>query len=351
MPLLTKTQKRRMLSLLPDFRVQAISQRYNEPATLRCNGREIRAACLRCRNPKCIRYSEEEICCSQFPEFSYERDTSVCPVGAIRWSYDRELPEIDPAKCIGCGLCAARCPMGAIYKSGGQLRIAPPSRPYEDVPCNWGNENKQALFLRELEKLSWKRQFQRESDAVMEQLYREAARFDGRSMAPGLLVRNLMIALEHPCALSRTGDVYTRMDGIYFSKRNPSCRGVVEIEFGRDTLEASRGILDDIAVMHARDQLNKTENAALVVCLALPNKRQGYFQVIRDIRQVLDLKIQTITLGALLTLLWNGSKVSFQAREFYADFDHMGIRRMTEAALGRAANLGEGMLGILEPEK
>lgn len=33
--------------------------------------------------------------------------------------------------------------------------------------------------------------------------------------------------------------------GVY---TNDNCFGVMEIEFGRDTLEASRGILDDVAV-------------------------------------------------------------------------------------------------------
>ena len=125
----------------------------------------------------------------------------------------------------------------------------------------------------------------------------------------------------------------------------------MEIEFGRDTLEASRGILDDIAVMHSRNHLDKNDNAALVVCLSFPNKRQGYFQVIKDIHRVLGLKIQTISLGALLLLMWNSAAVNFLSREFYVDFDHLSIREITEFRLDRRVNLSEGRLGILEPEK
>lgn len=141
------------------------------------------------------------------------------------------------------------------------------------------------------------------------------------------------------------------MDAVYSSKIKPKCSGVVEIEFGRDTLEASRGILDDIAVMHSRNNLGKKDNAALVVCLSFPNKRQGYFQVIKDIHRVLDLKIQTISLGALLLLVWNGAAVNFLSREFYVDFDNLRIRGITEFRLNRHVLLSEGKLGILEPEK
>jgi hypothetical protein len=185
----------------------------------------------------------------------------------------------------------------------------------------------------------------------MEEIYKKISKYDGRSRVPNILVRNLIIALGYECAISRTGDVYTRMDAIYSSKTNPICNGVIEIKFGSDTLEASRYILDDIAVMHSRNYLNKTDNVALVICLSLPNKRQGYFQVIKDIYKVLNLKIQTISLGTMLFLIWNDVSVDFLSGEFYVDFDHLGIRETTESILNRKVHLSEGKLGILEPEK
>lgn len=66
------------------------------------------------------------------------------------------------------------------------------------------------------------------------------------------------------------------------------CKGVVEIEPGRDMLEASRGIRDDIAVMHSKNNLDKNDNATLVVCLSFPNKRQICLQVSKDIDRWLD---------------------------------------------------------------
>ena len=72
---------------------------------------------------------------------------------------------------------------------------------------------------------------------------------------------------------------------------------------------------------------------------------------IKDINRVLGLKIQTISLGALLLLVWNGAQVNFLSREFYVDFDNLSIRGITEFRLNRHVNISEGKLGILEPEK
>lgn len=326
MPLLTKAKQRTVISALRDSNVRDIEQNYNEPAKLWCNEKWITAACLRCSDQRCIRYIDAEISCGSFSDFPYERNLNVCPVDAIKWNFEKELPEIENGKCIGCGLCAARCPVGAIFKADNKMKVsAPESDDYIDLPINYENLVKHKFFVQEVDKIYWNHQFQKESDRIMEEIYEKISHYDGRSMVPNVLVRNLIIALNHECAISRAGDIYTRMDAVYSSKIKPKCSGVVEIEFGRDTLEASRGILDDIAVMHSRNNLDKKDNAALVVCLSFPNKRQGYFQVIKDIHRVLDLKIQTISLGALLLLVWNGAAVNFLSREFYVDFDNLSF--------------------------
>lgn len=121
MPLLTKAKQRSIISALRNSNVRAIEQNYNEPAKLWCNERWITAACLRCSEQRCIRYIDAEISCNFFGDFPYERDLNVCPVGAIKWNFEKELPEIENSNCIGCGLCAARCPVGAIFKAGNQI--------------------------------------------------------------------------------------------------------------------------------------------------------------------------------------------------------------------------------------
>lgn len=73
--------------------------------------------------------------------------------------------------------------------------------------------------------------------------------------------------------------------------------------------------------------------------------------VVKDIKNVLDQSIQTLSLGALLVLTWNDAKVDFLDNDFYADFDNLSIRSALEKYLHRKINITEGCLGILEPEK
>ena len=76
-----------------------------------------------------------------------------------------------------------------------------------------------------------------------------------------------------------------------------------------------------------------------------------YLRICKTLNIQLIKKIQTISLGALLLLVWNGAAVNFLSREFYVDFDNLSIRGITEFRLNRHVLLSEGKLGILEPEK
>lgn len=95
MPLLTKAKQRTVISALRDSNVRDIEQNYNEPAKLWCNEKWITAACLRCSDQRCIRYIDAEISCGSFSDFPYERNLNVCPVDAIKWNFEKELPEIE----------------------------------------------------------------------------------------------------------------------------------------------------------------------------------------------------------------------------------------------------------------
>ncbi len=354
MSLLNKSTQRRSLVLFSVMYPRDIEQEYEKPARLLLDGQYVQTACMGCGDQPCIRFSEDEISCPEFPDFSYERDFSVCPMKAIRWNYENDSPEIDNTACIGCGICAARCPVGAIYYTGRDVCVSRrrDERYTRRVVYSPAAIEKQKKQLSVVNKIMWRHHFRKESMNAMADIYSIMSRVDGRSMIPNLIVRNLLICLGYRCAISRSGDVYTRMDAVYSGKADwNKTLGVVEVEFGRDTLDASRGILDDIAVLHSRSHIDKNTNSALVVCLSFPNKRQGYFQVIKDIKNVLGLEIQTISLGVLLMFAWNSVTVNFGSKSFYADFDNLSIATATEDHLCRVPFIPYGYLGIMEPEK
>jgi hypothetical protein len=137
------------------------------------------------------------------------------------------------------------------------------------------------------------------------------------------------------------------MDGFYENSRQ---MGVLEIETGSEMLDVSRALLDDAAVVNARYAISLGDDHPLAVVLSLPNKRTDYWQVVKDINVVVDLKISTLTFGALLLFLWNCEDVS-EFDKFYVDVDDYSIRENVEQELNRKINISEGLLGILENSK
>lgn len=348
MQLLDRLDKRTQMALMKSVPT-LIRQDYYQPAELELDGKRWWSTCIGCAEPKCMKYYDNEYICSDIANFPAEPNDSVCPTSAMKWDDDSVRPIIDYNKCISCGLCASRCPVGAIYfDSESDFVLISEDEHAAIMPLNKQNVERQKKEIKHIESLDWKHHFRECDDFDLDNIYSAVSVYDGRSPIHNLLVRNLLIELGYSCSTSRSGDNYTRMDAVYSDK---ACKGAVEIEFGSDTLEASRGILDDIATMQTHNALPKSENTALVVCLSFPNKRQGYFQVVKDIKKVLDLDVQTLSLGSLLILVWNGEKVNFGDKEFCVDYDNMSIREAVNKYLNREVDISTGFLGVLEPGK
>lgn len=311
------------------------------------NGTKCSLSCINCKNPLCIKYLESEIVFNKIPEFSFDTNNNVCPIDAIKWNSLKECPEVEQEKCIKCGLCMKRCPVGAIYYDGNINVNTEVSMMQEFVLPNESNEEIQSTQIKQLNEVAKTGLFFVESEKLLNEIYKKISVI--KHDVHNLIIRNLLLGLDCECAIRRIGDVYTRMDAIYSSKSNGI--GAIEIEFGKDTLDASRGILDDIAVLNTRYRINKKDNNPLVVCLQLPNVRQGYWQVVKDINIVENIKINTISVGALLILLWNNKSLDLAKNSFYVDFDNMNIRQCVEDIIERKIEFMENNIGIFEPIK
>lgn len=307
--------------------------------------------CIGCPNPRCIHFSPREIECDFVEGFSCDKSTNVCPVDAI-YSDPYGMPVIDNQKCISCGICVSRCPIGALYfLSDGTLMLDSGtfSMKYRyTMPYSQKALQEVQLQIDELIKVKKTGVFLNACDRVMERIYRRIKQLE--SKYHNYIARNLLIALGCKCSIRRIGDVYTRMDAIYSSPKGSF--GSIEVEFGRDTLEASRAILDDVAVLYTRYGINKRNNLPVVVCLQLPNARQGYWQVVKDVNTVEKIKIETVTIGSLLILLWNRCVFEPENERYYIDYDNMNLREVISNQIGCSEiDLSGKELGILEPIK
>ena len=79
-----------------------------------------------------IYYAGDRLC--TFACLGYGDCMKVCPRDAICINPERNIAEIDPRKCIGCGLCADTCPNGIIHLIKDIERVV--------IKCN--NHNKGA---------------------------------------------------------------------------------------------------------------------------------------------------------------------------------------------------------------
>lgn len=326
---------------------ETLEYRLAKPALLSFeDGNKCSAGCLGCNNPKCMVFEEEYIECAPVPGFPNDRNDEVCPVSALSWDLTNDVPVVDKRKCINCGLCISRCPVGAMYYDGG-IKVANEASDQQiKAAVNADSVRKQKTQIQAMSAIQKTGAFIKENDDIIEAIYKKLDCINHN--CHNTIARNLLIGLGCSCAMRRIGDVYTRMDAVYSTS---GTFGAVEVEFGRDTLDASRGILDDIAVLNTRYGIKKEKNDALVVCLQLPNARQGYWQVVRDIRIVEGLKINTVTIGALMILLWNNQSFDPKQVPYYIDYDNMNLRAIVKKHIGNTIMLSDKILGILEPMK
>ena len=323
-------------------------QGYDQALLIETEEEPFFSACIKCAKPQCVTYFDEEYLCDEVIGFAADLDNRVCPTRSIQWSNQSNEFEIDQSTCINCGLCAVRCPFGAIYESlDGQMTINKDrSIPrYELVPYNDDSVKFQSECSEAMESLTSERKHHHIDMERIEHIYKS---IEGNNEVAAILCRNLIIESGWSCALRRIGDVYTRMDAIF---EREGVHGVVEIEYGADTLSVARNLLDDLAMLQTRYSLVAKKIIPVALCMTIPNTRQGYFQVCEDIRSVLGIKIRTLTVGALLALVWSGAELHFWEDNFCLAFRETSIKEDLEQLVGGTIENDGLNLGIYDSVK
>lgn len=348
-------QPQRLAKALPDG-VRAVSVDWNtggKPAMIQfSDGGYAIGSCIRCAKPPCIEYSASELELAVFKEFPADKNESVCPTGAITWPQDTESPIVDSNACISCGLCVSRCPVRAIYLDDAGAHVNDAPNTHFQVQENLTTDEITQSTIRLFRDVTETGIYRVENDAVLSQFlshFQEVAS-DQSAQFPNHLARNLLIACGIGAAMRRRGDTNIRMDMVLGAPGVE--RGTGEVELGAGVLDAPRNILDNVAVLVARYEVAKDTIVPLIVSLSLPNQRSEYWQVIQDIRSVLGVKINSITIGALIVLVWNRAKIEITAGdELYIDADITSLRPMIERILGRKLNALKEYPGAFESMK
>ena len=320
------------------------------------DGGRASGSCIHCLNPPCLEYTIDEIGSEAFKEFPSDRNPEVCPTKAISWPQENDSPIIDSEACISCGICVSRCPVAAIY-----LDLDGTTAVINDLPNEYFlfenqeiSEKTQRFLLERFSKIPENGIFILESDNVLQRFFDKfksvTTEQKQNAQFPNHLVRNLLLEVGVRTLMRRRGDTNLRMDIVFEQSGRKS--GTCEVELGSEVLDAPRNLLDNIAVLVSRYKVNKNDIMPLIVTLSLPNRRSEYWQVIKDIKQVLNLQINSLTIGMLVLLVWNRIKISIDSQEMlYADSDMYTLRGKFEHILGRELNIKEGYPGFIESQK
>ncbi len=293
------------------------------------DGKHGAGSCLGCYNSPCMKlHSSELVMPKELDAFPGDPNLDVCPTDAISWKEDLSSPTVTVDKCIGCGLCAARCPYGAISLLSSGVAIVHDNDPdsLTTAAKDTIEEDPQVCTARRgaLGKIETPSLFHFPASI---------SKLDDR--ASSLLVRNLLTQVGISCRIRRKGDTNMRIDGV--GTLDDRRIAVIEIELSKAVLESPRALLEDVAVLHVRYKINVSQIDPVSVILSLPNTRSEYYQVIDDVYKILGVRCRTITVGALLSIVWHFCRVkSFEHDLFVTSSNGTDLRtRMRKYISGK----------------
>ena len=258
------------------------------------DGNAGRATCLGCHDAPCMELEAPPNFDGELGTFPSDPSHDVCPTDAINWDVAGEMPTIETESCIGCGLCAVNCPYGAISLSSDGIAVVETDDPDGITTPVEEAAAPHVRTVREGVLGSATDRFARDLPAVIGNL---------NDTQTTRLVRNMLAVCGVVAHMRRKGDTNIRMDGLL--RFDSGQIGVVELETGKEVLESPRALLEDSAVLHNRFGMDVADIVPVSMIGRLPNVRTEYYQVIDDIKKVLNIECRTITLGVLCLLMWH----------------------------------------------
>lgn len=305
------------------------------------SGKVVPGTCINCETHPCIHLSPVDYAPHIIEGLPFNRSDLVCPANAINLDPVTGYPSVISESCFGCYLCAARCPTGAIgitENFSAEVNV-------KDNASLMSVDDRYIDQWKETEKVfSHVETYQNLSVLKSRALTDFAASFSERVLYlsridasfENLLIRNLLIGLGIPTIVRVTGDTNFRVEML--SKANSEVL-VTEVNFDPALIETPRSLLDDIAVLSSRYGISKNSIIPVSICWSFPNKRTDYYEVITDIKNVLQVEIKTLSVTAIFLL--NLFQIAFdQALKagFYVD------REKTEIATDFLASVPEATI-------
>lgn len=307
-------------------------------AVMLADGRSGIGSCLGCGNAPCMEKNISELALfGSLDAFPGDPSREVCPTKAIKWDQEKSVAIVTSDECIGCGLCISRCPYGAISLVNGLFAHVEINDPDKlTVVGTLISEHPTVIRKGHIATL--------DAPAAANILSNVRALSDIQTT---LLVRNLLNEVGLNARTRRRGDTNMRIDVVGFSRRERPF--VAEIETSVGVLESPRALLEDIAILHSRYGYAVEKIDPISIILVFPNIRSEYYQVIRDIEKVLGIRCRSLTIGALIAMLWNFHKLQgFNGENFAINNEIIDLTNSLEM---KEKKLPEPYPGAFTPAK
>lgn len=333
--------------VIPDsFKINAIRLNPGMAATwIDEAGHEAQAGCLDCVEKTCIAFSESEISHGMFNDLPLDRVRDACASKAIKIDDQKGGVSIDADLCVLCGVCAERCQAKAIFltddtavvASSDLLEKSPDSDAHSKSIAQLHKAVVSGIYLFPTDKSALR---------ILAQIKQIKPRTD--IFSPNRLVRNILTTLGWPAGSYNQGVQYSNIDVVANSGET---RVVAEIEIGAELLDTARNLMTASAMLFDRHHWPKKQTELISVGLSIPNKRTDYWNVLEDIASVLGMHVKTITLPALIYLVWLRGELDLASENFILDADNPSIRYALPAYRKFLVGLTQGFGSILEPPK
>jgi ferredoxin len=175
-------------------------------------------------------------------EFPQDPNTEICPTQAIYFDNSSGHPVVKEDTCIGCGLCALRCPYGAIHLSASGKALVS----HEDV------DN---LVAKEVTKYASEGSIPIRTGRLAPSELPSLCNLPDviRTLPDATVLRmiaNALSLLGTIARVRRRGDSNVRFDGLI--EFSDGYLGVMEVELTQGVVESPRALLEDVAILHAR---------------------------------------------------------------------------------------------------
>lgn len=345
------SQERRDRVKLPTTPLTEVARSHFAPTEVTGGGAKVPGTCLHCPDMPCIRYSPDELNPEVGFDMTFYASGATCAFDALNEAMDTRTPVVDETKCVGCGVCLDRCPVGAIYLHDMTAQVEANQNAIFKTTDAYTSAEFGELLDSLYEVCTWINEPGPTEIAILQSVFNSIVASlslpqDARTTF-GTLVRNLLIAIGLQAKVSVQGDTSNRIELVCV---DDSLIGIGELEHHDDLLDSARRLLSDTAVACSRHGLSRYEIVPMIVCLRLPSRRSGIYELLGDIESRLNLSVALVPVGALLLFLAFGHSPALSTLQ--KTFSRFGPNFSLEGRVGHLLETKTALTNLgLSPQK